>query len=267
VKIRLLVIDDSPLARMGLRVLLSEGEAGLSIEVVGEAAGLPGALQLQQSLTPDVILVGAHLAQTDLGEMLSALRWNPAAPQAILLIANQFDEAVRQALSVGAAAGVVLTQSDPRQISAAVRLVASGHLLLPPLHSVHLPVQTTVPEQEVESSRTERLEEHSQRLKLLTPREMDVLELIARGWSNAEVSNALGVGASTVKTHVHRLLDKLGLRNRVQAMIFAYEMGLVGIRPQLARALVKNEPRALPDKPFRDTRDVATAGSPAPVSR
>jgi DNA-binding NarL/FixJ family response regulator len=212
--LRVLIADDDDLMRAGLRAVLSSDD---SIDVVAEAADGREAVSRTRALRPDVVLMDVRMPGMDgitaTGEIIAA------APGARILILTTFedDDYVFGALSAGAS-GFLLKRTQPEQLIAAIHTVAAGESLLSP--SVTRTVISHVARQPRPDPASSR------RLRLLTPRERDVLELVARGLSNTEIAASLFVEESTVKTHLKRILGKLSLRDRVQAVILAYETGL-----------------------------------------
>jgi len=212
--IKVLVVDDQRLLRAGLRVIL-ESEADM--QVVGEAGDGAEALRQCRLLRPDVVLMDVRMPNMD---GLEAARKIIAGGVARVLVLTTFDadEYIYGALQAGAS-GFLLKDAPPDQLTAAVRAAASGDALIDP-------------------SVTRRFIAHFARavrpagtipgqMSMLTDRELDVLRLITQGLSNAELARKLNVEETTVKTHVSRILMKLGLRDRVQAVILAYETGFV----------------------------------------
>lgn len=211
--VRVLLVDDDDLMRAGLRAVLSSDE---TIAVVGEAAEGREAVELARRLEPDVVLMDVRMPSLD---GISATREVLAArPDAKVLILTTFeeDDYIFGALVAGAS-GFLLKRTSPEDLIRGLHTVASGDSLLSP--SVTRRVVERMARQPVPAASSERLNE-------LTPREREVLELLARGLSNSEIASALVVEESTVKTHVKRILMKLRLRDRIQAVIFAYESGL-----------------------------------------
>jgi DNA-binding NarL/FixJ family response regulator len=215
--IRLLLVDDQPLVRVGLRMVF-EPEA--DVEIVGEAEDGDQAVAMARSLTPDVILMDIRMPGKDgiqatseiLGEAL------PGCPRVLVLTTFDQDEYVYDALSAGAS-GFLLKDAPPERLAAAVRSVAAGDALLAPTITRRL-VEAFAPRRRLPAPPPEFAE--------LTERERDVFRLVAQGLSNAEIGDRLFVSETTVKTHVGHMLSKLGLRDRVQAVVLAYESGLAG---------------------------------------
>jgi DNA-binding NarL/FixJ family response regulator len=209
-----LIADDDHLMRAGLVELLS---ADPTLEIVGQASTGREAVEEASRLAPDVVLMDVRMP--DLDGIAATRELAETVPQAKALILTTFeqDDYIFGALRAGAS-GFLLKRTRPEELIAAVHTIAAGDSLLSP--SVTRRVidrmgHTPAPELAAES-----------RLDALTPREREVLELIARGRSNREIADALVVQESTIRTHVKRILMKLHLRDRVQAVIFAYETGL-----------------------------------------
>jgi DNA-binding NarL/FixJ family response regulator len=212
VSIGVLIADDQALVRAGFRMVL---EAEDDIAVVGEAGNGEQAVHGTQRLKPDVVLMDIRMPELD---GIAATRRIVAADAARVLILTTFDldEYVYDALGAGAS-GFLLKDSPPEQLVTAIRVVAGGEALLAPSVTSRL----------IEQFARGRSPAPPPGLDELTAREREVFGLVARGLSNAEIAAALVVGDTTVKTHVARLLAKLGLRDRVQAVVLAYESGLV----------------------------------------
>jgi DNA-binding NarL/FixJ family response regulator len=219
--LRVLIADDDDLMRAGLRAVLSSDE---TIIVVDEAADGREAVARTRRLGPDLVLMDVRMPNMD---GIAATREITAAlPDTHILILTTFedDDYVFGALHAGAS-GFLLKRTQPEQLIAAIHTIAAGDSLLSPS------VTRTVINRMARHSPPDPAA--SARLRTLTPRERDVLELVAHGLSNQEIAASLVVEESTVKTHVKRILAKLQLRDRVQAVIQAYETGLV--RPGLQR--------------------------------
>jgi DNA-binding NarL/FixJ family response regulator len=210
--IRVLVVDDQAMVRAGFRMLLRD-EPG--VEVVGEASDGLEAVGAAARLHPHVVLMDIRMPGLD---GLEATRRIVAAdPSARILVLTTFstDEYVFRALRAGAS-GFVLKDDPPEQLIAAVRTVAGGDALLSPAITRHVIAQFTRIHHQPPPKAVETL----------TSRELDVFRLIARGYSNAEIGDELFISETTVKTHVTRLLQKLDLRDRAQAIVLAYQTGL-----------------------------------------
>ncbi len=218
---RVLIADDDALMRAGLAAVLSS-DAG--IEVVGEAANGREAVRRAQALAVDVVLMDVRMP--DLDGINATRELTRAAPGARILILTTFeqDDYIFGGLRAGAS-GFLLKRTRPEELIAAVHTIAAGDSLLSP--SVTRRVIDRMAGQPVPGADAGPIGE-------LTPREREVLGLISRGLANAEIADELVIEESTVKTHVKRILMKLGLRDRVQAVIFAYEHGVS--RPAMARS-------------------------------
>ncbi|HEY7259016.1 MAG TPA: response regulator transcription factor [Gaiellales bacterium] len=211
--VRVLLVDDDDLMRAGLRaVLRSDPE----VEVVGEAATGRSAVAAVRTRRPDVVLMDVRMPDLDgIAATREVLAVSPDVRVVILTTFEQ-DDYIFGALSAGAS-GFLLKRTSPEELLAAIHAVAAGDSLLSP--SVTRTVIERMARQPIPQGDDARLAD-------LTPREREVLELVARGLSNGEIGVALVIEESTVKTHVKRILMKLGLRDRIQAVIFAYESGL-----------------------------------------
>ena len=212
-----LICDDQALVRAGFRKLL-EAEPG--IEVVGEAEDGLQAVELARRRAPALVLMDIRMPRLDGIEATRRIvaEVGPAT-RVLMLTTFGHDEYVYESLRAGASA-FLLKDAPPEELLSAIRIVAGGDALLSP------PVTRAVVEAFVRSSPARP--ELTEALGELTAREREVLELIARGRSNAEIAEALVVSEATVKTHVGHVLMKLGVRDRVQAVIFAYETGVAG---------------------------------------
>ncbi len=219
-KVRVLLVDDDDLMRAGIRAILSSSEA---IEIVGEAADGRAAVVDARALAPDVILMDVRMPDVD--GIAATREIVSAAPHAKVLILTTFEreDYVFDALSAGAS-GFLLKRTRPEDLIGAIETIASGDALLSP-SVTRTVIRQLAHRPPADAGAAKRLDE-------LTSREREVLELVARGLSNAEIAEALVVEGSTVKTHVRHVLRKLGLRDRVQAVIFAYESGLGGGDPR-----------------------------------
>ena len=213
-RVRVLLVDDDDLMRAGLKAVLST-DAG--VEVVGEAGNGRAAVASVRALRPDLVLMDVRMPDLD---GISATREVLAAsPEVKVVIVTTFeqDDYIFGALNAGAS-GFLLKRTSPEDLLAAIHAVAAGDSLLSPsVTRIVIDRMARQPTPDLGSS--DRLED-------LTPREREVLELIARGLSNREIAAELVIEETTVKTHVKRILMKLHLRDRIQAVIFAYESGL-----------------------------------------
>ena len=213
--VRVLLVDDDDLMRAGLTAVLSSDE---TIDVVGEAPDGRAAVERAIELRPDVVLMDVRMPGLDgIAATRELLAVSPDAKVVVLTTFEQ-DDYIFGALSAGAS-GFLLKRTRPEELIAAIHTVAAGDSLLSP--SVTRTVIQRVAGQPAPDAGAEA------RLDELTARERDVLELIARGLSNGEIAATLVIEESTVKTHVRHILRKLRLRDRVQAVIFGYESGLI----------------------------------------
>ena len=210
--IRVAIVDDQALVRSGLRMIV-ESQADLA--VVGEAADGDEAIAMARADKPDVVLMDVRMPRMD---GIEATHQISAATRVVILTTYELDEYVFDALAAGASA-FLLKASAPEDLIRAIRVVAAGDALLAPSVTKRLIAQF--------AHRPERAARGAKRLEELTPRELDVLKQLARGHTNAEIAANLHVAETTVKTHVAHVLDKLELRDRVQAVILAYEAGIV----------------------------------------
>jgi DNA-binding NarL/FixJ family response regulator len=211
-----LIVDDQALVRAGFRMIL---EAEEDMEVVGEAADGREAVAETRRLRPDVVLMDVRMPDVDGIEATRRLLGAGADAKVVMLTTFDMDEYVYDALRAGAS-GFLLKDVPPEQLIAGIRAVAGGDALLAP--SVTRRVIEEFVRRPPSSVRT-----LSPKLGDLTARELEVLKLIARGRSNAEIATELFVSETTVKTHVAHVLMKLDLRDRVQGVVLAYESGLI----------------------------------------
>jgi DNA-binding NarL/FixJ family response regulator len=218
-EIRVVIADDQKLVRAGFGMILG---AQPDIEVVGEADDGAEAIRVVRAARPDVVLMDIRMPELDglaaTRELLSAGPEGRHVPKILILTTFDVDDYVYDALAAGAS-GFLLKDTPPEQLVEAVRSVAAGESLLAPTVTRRL-IEHFV------SSRATR-EQSPDGMDELTPRELEVFKLIARGLSNTEIAGELVVSEATVKTHVARILLKLGLRDRVQVVVVAYESGLV----------------------------------------
>ncbi len=213
--VRVVIADDQELVRTGFRAILNSEP---DIEVVGEAGDGRQAIEAAGRLRPDVVLMDIRMPVLDGLEATRRIVTDPdSKPRVLILTTFDLDEYVYEALRSGAS-GFMLKDNPADQLVTAIRVVAEGDSLLAPQVTRRLIAEfarrtppTTRPEQ----------------LEALTEREIEVLKLMARGLSNAEIARDLYVAETTIRTHVGRVLMKLGLRDRVQAVVLAYETGLI----------------------------------------
>ena len=219
--IRVLLVDDQPLLRTGFRLIL---EAEPDVTVVGEAGDGTSALEQSRALLPDVVLMDIRMPGVDGIEATRRIAREAASgthvPRVLVLTTFDLDEYIVEALRAGAS-GFLLKDVPPDDLVQAIRVVASGDAIVAPSVTRRLLDKF--------ASRLPSAYERSTppQLDRLTERELEVLRLIARGMSNAEIAAKLVVSETTVKTHVGNVLTKLSLRDRVQAVVLAYETGLV----------------------------------------
>jgi len=211
--IRVLLADDQALVRAGFRMIL-KAEPG--IEVIGEAGDGSEAVALARTLEPDVVLMDVRMPEMDGIEATRRIVSADSAPRVLVLTTFDLDEYVYEALRAGAS-GFLLKDAPEDQLLAGIRIVADGGSLFAPtvtrrLVERYVGAPPAVPPPEFDE---------------LTTRELEVLRLVAQGLSNAEIAATLVVSDHTVKTHVAHILGKLGLRDRVQAVVLAYESGVV----------------------------------------
>ncbi|WP_017614810.1 response regulator [Nocardiopsis salina] len=220
--VRVVLVDDQELVRTGFHMVL---DSQPDMQVVAEAGDGVRALELLESVEADVVVLDVRMPRMDGVEATRRIRAGRDAPRVLILTTFDLDEYVYAALRAGAG-GFFLKDAPAGDLLSAIRAVHSGDAVVAPSATRRLldrfarhfpsedgPSRATAPEV---------------RLEALTPREHEVLLLMARGWSNTEIAGSLYVSATTVKTHVRRILTKLDLRDRVQAVVLAYESGLVG---------------------------------------
>ncbi len=213
--IRVLIADDQALVRGGFRMIL---DAQDGIEVAGEAEDGVEALTMVRETAPDLVLMDVRMPRLDGLEATRRIVAETSDTQVLVLTTFDSDEIVYDALKAGAG-GFLLKSAPPARLVEAVRLVTSGEALLAPAITRRL-IEDYVRRPSPGARTPSGLDE-------LTARELEVLELIARGLSNGEIAARLIVSEATVKTHVNRILAKLRLRDRVQAVVLGYESGLV----------------------------------------
>lgn len=214
--IGVLIVDDQALVRTGLRMIL---ELEPDITIVGEAADGAEAVALATASCPDVILMDVHMPRVDgLEATRRIVRGNEDDPRVLMVTTFDLDVYVYEALQAGAS-GFVLKDMAPERLVDAVRVVASGEALLSPKITRRLI-------EEFVRSPPQAARPTPPELEQLTPRERDIMTLVSHGLSNAEIATRAYVTEPTVKTHIARILMKLGLRDRVQVVVYAYEHGL-----------------------------------------
>ncbi|WP_020579729.1 response regulator [Actinopolymorpha alba] len=212
--IRVVLADDQAVVRAGFRVIL-ESEA--DITVVGEAADGAEIVEVAHRTRPDVVLMDVRMPRLDGIAATERLTRSDDPPAVLVVTTFDLDEYVFSALRAGAS-GFILKDIEPDELAEAVRLIASGQGVIAPQVTRRLIA---------EFARTPKAPRARPTTTGLTDRERDILVLIARGMSNAEIAQALFVSVSTVKTHVGNLLTKLGCRDRIHAVVYAYEHGIV----------------------------------------
>jgi DNA-binding NarL/FixJ family response regulator len=219
VSIRVLLVDDQSLLRLGFRMVL---EAQPDIEVVGEAGDGAQAVAMTRSLHPDVVLMDVRMPVMDGIQATRQIVASGSAARILVLTTFNLDEYVFAALRAGAS-GFLLKDVPPADLLTGIRAVAAGDAVVAPNVTRRLldAFASHLPDPSTGRSPTD------QRLGQLTDREREVLVEVARGHSNGEIARSLTVSEATVKTHVGRILAKLGLRDRVQVVVFAYEAGIV----------------------------------------
>ncbi len=210
--IRVLIVDDQPLVRSGLRMIVATRD---EFSVIGEATQGLEAVEMVKQLNPDVVIIDIQMPVLDGVEATRRITALPNPPKVLVLTTFERDDYLHEALRAGAS-GFLLKNSPPERLLDALSIVASGDSLVDPAMTRRL----------IDAMGTRLPMNSDVALKALTDREEEVLRLIAKGFSNAEIAEALFIGESTVKTHVSSILVKLNLRDRVQAVVFAYEHGV-----------------------------------------
>jgi len=219
--IRVLVVDDQSMVRAGLRMLLS-GER--DIDVVAEASNGREAVSQAARFHPDIVLMDIRMPELDGLEATRRILAADESTRVVVLTTFDLDEYVYEALSAGAS-GFVLKDDPPEQLIAAVRTVAAGEAILSP----------TVTRRVIQQFSRSHRQPPPKTVDSLTSRELDVFRLISQGLSNAEIGHQLFISDTTVKTHVTRILQKLELRDRAQAIVLAYQTGLFEVRDARGR--------------------------------
>ena len=215
-RIRLVIADDQAMIRAGLRLV---AEAAPGIEVVGEAGDGLQALSVIRRLRPDVVLMDITMPRLDGLGAARRLLEDPHPPRIVMLTTFDTDDNLHASLRTGVS-GFLLKTSPPEQLIEAVRVVASGGALIDPAATARVITSFA-------ARRAPVVPPSPPELSTLTPRELEVLRLLAGGMSDLEIASELHVGDATIRTHVARTLRKLGLRDRIQAVVFAYEAGVV----------------------------------------
>jgi DNA-binding NarL/FixJ family response regulator len=226
--IRILIADDQELIRTGFRVVL---DAEPDHEVVGEAPDGLAAIDSAHTLRPDIVLMDIRMPNLDGIEATRRIAAADGSPRILILTTFDLDDYVYEALRAGAS-GFLLKDARADELRHAVRTVASGDALLSP----------TITRRLIENyTRRPPPQAHPAALAQLTPRELEVLRLVARGLSNTDIAHTLVVGDATVKTHVARIFSKLDLHDRAQAVVLAYESGLVQPGADLSHHVIAKE--------------------------
>jgi DNA-binding NarL/FixJ family response regulator len=211
--IRVLLVDDHALARAGLRTILCPEEGFLVVGECGDGDEVPEAVR---TVRPDVVIMDVRMPRVNGAEATRRMRESSTAPPVLVLTTFQDDEVLSAALRAGAA-GFLLKDAPGEDILRATRLVAAGGAYLDPAVTARV----------LETYRLTEPAQDKKALQELTQRELEVLRLLGRGLSNDEIAQQLVIGEGTVKTHIGRIFDKLGLRDRAAAIVFAFDHGLV----------------------------------------
>jgi DNA-binding NarL/FixJ family response regulator len=222
--IRVLLADDDQLVRSGLRALL---DAEPDIAVVGEAADGREAIERARTIAPDVVLIDVRMPKLDgVGATREIVTW-PRRPRVLVLTTFDLDEVVDDALDAGAD-GFLLKRATPEQLIDGIRTVFAGDALVAPAVTRRL--------LDAYAARRPADRERLQLAARLTAREADILRALAEGLSNAEIAAILWLSPETVKTHIKSILSKLGVRDRTQAVVWAYRTGFIGPPPMTTRS-------------------------------
>jgi len=214
--LRVMIVDDEPLIRAGLRAVLNAADG---LTVVGEAADGAEAVSMARQRHPDVAVVDVRMPRVDGIEATRQLKRLQPAPAVLVVTTFDLDEYVYAALHAGAS-GFLLKDAPEARLVAAVQTICAGSSLLDPRVTLRLVERLCPP---VPTARSTKLDS-------LTARERDVLIEVAQGATNLDIARTLGIGEATVKTHISHILAKLDLATRVQAVVMAYETGLVGLK-------------------------------------
>jgi DNA-binding NarL/FixJ family response regulator len=217
--ITVLIVDDQPLQRFGFRMLL---ESNADTQVVGEAKNGADAVRQTTDLRPDVVLMDVRMPGMDGIEATRRIVASSGRSRILMLTTFDLDEYVHAALRVGAS-GFLLKDAHPEELLAGIRAVAAGDAVIAPALTRRLLDAFAHHLQNAQPATDPRLD-------TLTDREREILVAIGHGWTNGEIAERLVLSESTVKTHVGRVLAKIGARDRIQAVIFAYDLGLTGPR-------------------------------------
>jgi len=218
--IRVVLVDDQAVVRAGFRVLLEDSH---DIEVVGEAASGPEAVHIVEKAAPDVVLMDVRMPGGDGLQATRAIGALPAPPSVLIVTTFDLDDYVFGALEAGAS-GFILKDAEPHELVDAVHKLAAGLGLVDQAVTRRVIAEF--------ARRTAPLARDDDALGLLTARELDIVRLLARGLSNAEIASELFVETSTIKSHLGRAMTKLGVRDRVQTVIWAYQHGLASDNPR-----------------------------------